>query len=113
MDEAEAIVIFITAPSIEKGEEIARVLVTQGIAACASIVPRIKSIYSWEGRVCEDEEVLLLVKSRTSLFPAIRDRVKSLHSYDVPEIIALPVIDGLPAYLDWLKNATKLPSERT
>jgi periplasmic divalent cation tolerance protein len=113
MDAAAAIVIFITAPTLEKGEEIARALVTQGIAACVSIVPRIKSIYSWEGRICEEEEVLLLVKSRTSLFPAIRDRVKSLHSYDVPEIIALPISDGLPEYLDWLNNATQVPRERT
>ncbi len=113
MDEAAAIVILVTAPTLEKGEEIARALVTQGVAACASIVPRIKSIYTWEERVCEEEEVLLLVKSRAALFPAIRDLVKSLHSYDVPEIIALPVSNGLPDYLDWLKNATRSPGERT
>jgi len=113
MDEAAAIVIFITAPTPEKGEEIARALVTEGIAACASIIPRIKSVYSWDGKICEDEEVLLLVKSRKCLFPEIRDRVKSLHSYDVPEIISLPIIDGLPEYLDWLKSVTKLPSKRT
>ena len=113
MDEPAAIVIFITAPTLEKGEEIARALVTEGIAACASIIPRITSIYTWEGKVCADEEVLLLVKSRAGLFPAIRDRVKLMHSYDVPEIIALPVSDGLPEYLDWLKHATTLPHERT
>jgi periplasmic divalent cation tolerance protein len=113
MNQSAAIVILITAPTPEKGEEIARALVTEGIAACASIVPRITSIYSWEGKVCKDEEVLLLVKSRSSLFPAIRDRVKSLHSYDVPEIISLSISDGLPEYLDWLKTATKLPGERT
>ncbi len=113
MDEAAAIVILVTTPTLEKGEEIARALVTQGVAACASIVPRIKSIYTWEERVCEDEEVLLLVKSRAALFPAICDLVKSLHSYDVPEIIALPVRDGLPDYLDWLKNATTSQGERT
>lgn len=108
MDEAVAIVIFITAPNPDKGEEIARALVTEGIAACASIIPRITSIYRWDGKICQDEEVLIVVKSRKSLFPEIRDRVKSLHSYDVPEIISLPVIDGLPDYLHWLNNATKL-----
>jgi periplasmic divalent cation tolerance protein len=113
MDEPAAILILITAPTLEQGEEIARVLVTEGIAACASIIPRITSIYTWEGRVCEDKEVLLLVKSRAGLFPAICDRVKSLHSYDVPEIIALPVSDGLPAYLEWLKHATTSSHERT
>jgi periplasmic divalent cation tolerance protein len=113
MDEAAAIVIFITAPTADKGEEIARLLVSEGIAACASIIPRIRSVYNWNGKICEDEEVLLLVKSRKSLFPAIRDRVKSVHSYDVPEIISLPISDGLPEYLDWLKNVTQLPRERT
>lgn len=108
MDEAVAIVIFITAPTFDKGEEIARALVTEGIAACASIIPRITSIYRWDGKICQDEEVLIVVKSRKSLFPEIRDRVKSLHSYDVPEIISLPIIDGLPDYLQWLKKATKL-----
>jgi periplasmic divalent cation tolerance protein len=108
MNEAAAIVVFITAPTSDKGEEIARALVTEGVAACASIIPRITSIYSWDGKICQDEEVLIVVKSRGSLFPAIRDRVKSLHSYDVPEIISLPIIDGLPDYLDWLKNVTKL-----
>ncbi len=113
MNETAAIVILITAPALDKGEEIARALVTEGIAACVSIIPRITSVYRWEGKVCEDEEVLLLVKSPKSLFPRIRDRVKSLHSYDIPEIIALPVIDGLPDYLEWLKNATNVPGERT
>lgn len=113
MNETAAIVILITAPALDKGEEIARALVTEGIAACVSIIPRITSVYRWEGKVCEDEEVLLLVKSPENLFPRIRDRVKSLHSYDIPEIIALPVIDGLPDYLEWLKNATNVPGERT
>jgi periplasmic divalent cation tolerance protein len=113
MHETAAIVILITAPALDKGEEIARALVTEGIAACVSIIPRITSVYRWEGKVCEDAEVLLLVKSRKSLFPRISDRVKSLHSYDIPEVIALPVTDGLPDYLEWLKNATNVPGERT
>ena len=113
MDEAAAIVIFITAPTPDTGEEIGRILVTEGLAACVNIIPRITSVYIWEGKICKDEEVLLLVKSRKSLFPAIRDRVKLMHSYDIPEIISLPIIAGLQEYLDWLKSATKLPTERT
>ena len=107
MDEVPAIVIFITAPTLDKAEEIAHALVTEGLAACASIIPQIRSVYRWEGKLCQDEEVMVLVKSRKTLFPEIRDRVKSLHSYEVPEIISLPIIDGLPEYLNWIKTVTK------
>ena len=107
MDEPSAIIVFMTAPSPDKANEIAHALVNEKLAACATIIPRVQSLYWWEGKINRDEEVLIIAKSQHTLFPEIMQRVKSLHSYEVPEIISLPIIDGLPAYLDWLKNVIK------
>jgi len=75
--------------------------------ACVNIIPKIHSIYWWEGKVCQDDEVMLISKSKQSLFPAIIKRVQSLHSYKVPEIISFPVSEGLPEYLNWIEEVTK------
>ena len=72
-----------------------------------NIIPKIHSIYWWEDKVCQDDEVMLISKSKQSLFPAIMDRVKSLHSYKVPEIISFPISEGLPEYLNWIEEVTK------
>lgn len=102
----EFIVILITAGSVEEGEKIANSLVEHHLAACANIVPAVKSIFFWEGKTCQGQEVLLVVKSRRQLLEKIIDRVKEIHSYKVPEIIALPVIDGSREYLKWVEEIT-------
>ena len=107
MNAPSAIIIFITAPTSDKANEIAHALVHERLAACATIIPQITSIYWWEGKLCRDEEVMILAKSQKALFPEIMNRVQSLHSYEVPEIVSIPIVDGLPAYLDWLKTVTK------
>ena len=107
MDAPSAIIIFITAPTSDKANEIADALVNERLAACATIIPQIKSIYWWEGKLCRDEEVMILAKSQKALFPEIMSRVQSLHSYEVPEIVSIPIVDGLPAYLEWIKTVTK------
>jgi periplasmic divalent cation tolerance protein len=92
-----------TTGTIELARKIASALVEAGEAACVNIVPGIHSIYSWEGKVCNDEEYLLLIKSSAEKFEAVRSRIRQLHSYEVPEIIALPITAGDPPYLAWLR----------
>ena len=107
MDNQSAIIIFITAASEEEATKIATALVEEKLVACGNIIPKIRSIYWWEGKVCQEDEVMLISKSTKSLFPSIMDRVKSLHSYQVPEIISFPISDGLPEYLNWIEEVTK------
>jgi periplasmic divalent cation tolerance protein len=95
--------------TVGRGEEaltIARTLVEEKLVACVNIVPRIRSIYRWKGEVCDEEELLLIMKTRSNLFPGLQDRIRELHSYEVPEIISFPVADGLPDYLKWVMEST-------
>jgi periplasmic divalent cation tolerance protein len=105
----EALVVYITAPSEEEGAKIARTLVEERLAGCVNIVPEIRSIYSWQGKIEDEKEVLLIVKTRLKLFNALKSRVLNMHSYSVPEIIALPIVDGSEEYIKWLKDATTQP----
>jgi len=103
----ECIVVLITAPSLQAGQDIARLLVESKLAACVNILPTVHSIYSWKGSIQSDEEVLLLAKSRAELFAdRLLPAVKAAHPYEVPEIIALPILMGLPDYLDWIATET-------
>lgn len=96
----------ITAPHEDDAAMIAKVLVESRLAACVNIVKNIRSIYSWQGRIEDDSEVLMLAKTRRELFSMLSDKVRELHGYDVPEIIALPIIDGSEDYLKWIKDCT-------
>ena len=107
MDQTSAIIIFITASSSEEAQNIATALVEEKLVACVNIIPQIRSIYWWEGKVCQDDEVMLISKTKQSLFTLLMDRVKALHSYEVPEIIAFPISEGSPEYLSWIENVTK------
>lgn len=103
----EFIVVLITVPSKEEGEEIAAGLVAQKLAACVNILPSITSIYAWKGEVQNDQEVLLVVKTGAELFhDRLVPAVKALHPYKVPEIIGLPVVVGSQSYLDWIAAET-------
>lgn len=84
----------------------ARLLVEERLVACVNIVGDVRSIYSWDGRVCDEAEVLCLAKTRADLLPAVMDRVRALHPYRVPEILAFAVVGGSADYLDWLAAAT-------
>jgi periplasmic divalent cation tolerance protein len=109
----QPIIVFITAPSKETGKQIATTLVQQKLAACVNILGPISSIYSWEGKICDDEEVLLIAKSRSGLFEShLIPAIRAIHPYQIPEIIALPVALGLHSYLDWVLNETEInPTE--
>lgn len=103
----EALVVLVTTPTPERAAEIARALVEERLAACGNVVPGLRSIYRWEGKVQEDAEALLVLKTTRGRFEALRERVLSLHPYDVPEVIALPVEAGSAPYLAWLAAETR------
>ena len=102
----DAIVILVTAGSETEAEMIATTLVAERLAACVNLVSPIRSIYRWEGKITDDREWLLIIKTQASRFAAIEARVTALHSYHVPEVIALPMQAGAEAYLQWLREET-------
>ncbi|MDA8171350.1 MAG: divalent-cation tolerance protein CutA [Nitrospiraceae bacterium] len=104
---SEPIVVFITAANEEEAARIAGALVGESLAGCVNIIRTIRSIYSWQGRVEDETESLLIAKTRRELFERLCRRVKELHSYQVPEVIALPIADGLPEYISWLEDVTR------
>lgn len=102
----DKVTVFCTCGSEEEGVRIARLLVESRLAACASIIPGVRSIYHWQGAIEDSAEVLLVIKSRRALFENLRKTIEGAHSYQTPEIIAMPVVDGAPAYLQWLDRET-------
>ena len=103
----EAIVVLITASGDEDGARIASTLVDERLVACVNIVPGVRSFFSWEGKTQDEREVLLICKSTSERMAAIVARVKQIHSYTVPEIIALPVVAGSPDYLQWVERSVR------
>ena len=101
-------VVLITAKDTEEAKKIASKLVEEKLIACANILSGVNSIFWWEEKVCEEQEVLMVIKTRKNLFKRIVSVVRSLHSYSVPEIIALPIVDGHKEYLNWLKSSTQV-----
>ena len=98
----DKIVVLSTCDSAEKAAEIARHLVEKRLAACVNIVSGARSIYHWQGKIEDTAEWLLVIKSRRDLFASLSKELTSVHSYEVPEVIALPVVDGSESYLAWL-----------
>lgn len=99
------ILIFVTASSIEEAREIGKKLVEEKLVACANRIPGVHSIYRWKEELCEGEEVLLLLKSRRDRFSEIKKRIQAIHSYEVPEIVAIPIVDGSEDYLKWIESS--------
>ena len=95
-----------TCPDAETAARIARALVEERLAACVNRLPGVNSTYRWQGEIHEDAEVLLLIKTTRERFDALRDRLAELHPYEVPELIAFEITDGLPAYLEWVARET-------
>jgi periplasmic divalent cation tolerance protein len=96
-----------TTASLEEARRIARALVESRMAACVNIIPKIESIYRWEGKVEEAQEYQLLIKTTAEGFSAVRDAIQQLHSYDVPECIAISVEEGSSSYLKWIEDSVK------
>jgi periplasmic divalent cation tolerance protein len=104
-DEPRRLVALSTVAKAEDGERIARALVQGGLAACVNLVPGVVSLYRWKGEVQRDEEILLVIKTRAESLPALRDALVALHPYEVPELIALPIVAGHAPYLAWLDES--------
>ena len=104
---AEHRVVLCTCPTPTVAAEIATALIEQDLAACVNRVGGVKSWYRWEGQLRQDEEVLLVIKTTAARLPALGDAIAKLHPYDLPEVIALPVVGGSAAYLRWLEEAVR------
>lgn len=102
----DELVALITASGREEAQRIGTILVEERLAACVNIVPEVQSLFFWEGKSRDEREALLIVKSRMPLWDRLVARVRAVHSYTVPEIIALPIVAGYPDYLDWLRETT-------
>jgi len=113
MMQAEFLVVLVTVGSRPQGEAIARQLVEDGLAACVNLVGPIRSVYVWKGEVAEDDEHLLIIKTREQVLGTVEARVRALHSYEVPEFIALPIAAGSTPYLEWLRAGTTGVSVRS
>ena len=105
MTEPGALMVLVTAPSVEVARHLARVLVDEGLAACVNVVPEVASIYRWQGRREETTEALLIVKTGVARYEALEQRVLELHPYSVPEVLALPVARGAPRYVQWVQDS--------
>jgi periplasmic divalent cation tolerance protein len=103
----DEIIVLITTSNEDEAAKIGTALVDCHLAACVNIVPEVRSLFFWEGKTRDERETLLICKSRLPHMEQLVARVKSLHSYTVPEVIALPIVAGSREYLDWVKNATK------
>ena len=98
----DKIVVLSTCGSAEEAERIARALVSKRLAACVNLFPQVRSIYRWKGAVEDSQETLLVIKSSRELFDELCAEIQKLHSYEVAEVIAMPIVDGSEAYLEWL-----------
>ena len=104
---SDFVVVFVTAPSADDAARIGRALVAERLAACVNVLGPVRSIYRWQGAVEEAEEHMLVVKARGADVAALDARVRALHSYEVPEVLALPIVGGAAGYLAWLDEATR------
>jgi periplasmic divalent cation tolerance protein len=109
---AEPLVVLCTCPDDATARGIARAVVEEGLAACANALPGVVSTYRWQGEIHEDREVLLLIKTNATVYEALEARVRALHPYELPEVVAVPIVRGSPAYLTWLLTALTGVTER-
>lgn len=97
-----AILVYVTAPSLEEADRIATALVDCRLAAGVNILPSVQSVYRWKGAICKAAEVVLVIKTEEACFPALADKIRELHSYETPCIVAVPITFGIPEFLDWI-----------
>lgn len=107
----KSIIVYCTVPSPESAEQIAVKLIQHKIAACCNIIPGLTSIYSWEGKIEKDSELLLMIKSTEENYKKIENEIINLHPYEVPEIISLEINEGSREYLNWIHQNTKVDYE--
>src|SRR3989338_4564875 len=107
-DNKDPIVVLVTTNDIDEAEQIAGELVKDGLAACVNIINKVRSVYRWQGEICRDTEVLCVIKTVRGNFEQLKDKIKSMHSYTVPEVIGLPIDIGSDKYLKWLAKESKI-----
>ena len=107
----EKILVFSRCPSHDEALRVARALVEKRLAACVTVIPGAVSIYRWQGEIEQSSEQVLLIKTRRDLFASLKDELTAIHSYEVPEIIALPVVEGARSYIDWIDKELKDTTE--
>jgi periplasmic divalent cation tolerance protein len=113
MSEPEVVVVLVTGPDAEALEALAAQIVDEGLAACVNLIPRVRSVYRWDGEVHHDDETLAVLKTTRPAIGALRDRVHELHPYVIPEFLVLPVETGSDAYLGWVGSSVKVaPDDR-
>ena len=105
-DPGNVVVVMVTTSNQDEAAKIAEHVVRSRLAACASTVPTVRSTYWWEGKIVNDQESLVLIKTTSDKYPSLQENIQTLHSYKVPEIIAIPVVEGLPPYLEWVNRET-------
>ena len=103
---SKLIIILCTVPSKDEGTKIAQRLIQDELAACVNMTGSVSSIFKWKGEICSEEEYILIIKTRSDLFNKIKEEILSLHPYELPEIISLPISDGLDLYLQWIRDNT-------
>jgi len=101
-----SVLLYVTAGDAEEAATIGRALVEERLVACANVIPGVRSIYRWEGAMCDEKEVVLIVKTEESRAQATIARIKALHSYDLPAVVVLPITDGNADFLQWIKRET-------
>ena len=104
---AMTLVVFCTCPDAAVAQGIASALVETGSAACVNMLPGLTSVYRWQGKTEYSEEVLLIIKTTSAAYPSLEGRIRELHPYEVPEILAIETSNGLPAYLEWVESCTR------
>ncbi|MFQ5827839.1 MAG: divalent-cation tolerance protein CutA [Candidatus Methylomirabilia bacterium] len=103
----DTLVVLVTTPSVEEGQKVARAVVAEHLAACVNVVPRVQSVFFWEGQVQEEAETLLVIKTNCQRYEALERRILDLHGYSVPEVLAVRVDRGSPAYLAWIDETVR------
>ena len=103
----DKVVVYVTSGDTDESKKIARTLVEKRLAACVNLLPQVRSFYRWEGKVQDDPESLLVIKTSRSLFAAVRAEVERLHSYRVPEVLCVPILEGSPNYMAWLGDCLR------
>jgi periplasmic divalent cation tolerance protein len=107
MSGTDPIVVFLTAPNGEEATRLAELLVGAHLAACVQILPEMESVYRWQGKIERQEEILLIIKTTAEKFAELERQVRALHSYETPEIVAVPIVAGSNPYLEWLSDSVK------
>ena len=105
----DKVVVYVTSGDANESQQIARTLVEKRLAACVNLIPQVRSFYRWEDKIQDDPEALLVIKTSRSLFAAVRAEVERLHSYHVPEVLCVPILEGSPNYMTWLAECLREP----